>query len=111
MALGPVKGGACWLSQPGPHLVVTEGIEDGLSVREATGLPVWVGLSAGGVTSLELPELVSMVTIAADPDAAGMAAAEAAVKRWTALGVAVRVSPAPNGDYNDMARQEEGARA
>jgi hypothetical protein len=41
-ALGPIKGGAVRLAVAGETLVVCEGIESGLSIVQATSLPVWL---------------------------------------------------------------------
>ena len=46
--LGPVATGAVRLAEAGPALAVSEGIESGLSVLAATGIPAWAALSAGG---------------------------------------------------------------
>jgi hypothetical protein len=55
-------------------LAITEGIENGLSVSEATGLGVWVAGAAGRLPQLagRVPAWVNCVTIVADADATGI---------------------------------------
>ena len=103
--IGPVGGGAVRLAPAAPTLAVTEGIESGLSYMEATGIPTWAALSAVGIRSLILPDVVTEVVIAADPDPIGIMAARAAAKRWLAEGRRVGIARPPIGlDFNDMAR-------
>lgn len=54
-------------------LAVTEGIEDGLSVHEATGLGAWAAGSAPFLPALvaAVPSWVDFVTVIADPDPDG----------------------------------------
>ncbi len=105
MTLGPVGGGAVRLAKAGLALAVTEGIETGLSVLAATGIPTWAALSAGGIRRLILPSLplASEVTVAADADPVGTAAAHDAVPRWHRESRRVRIAVPPEGqDFNDI---------
>jgi putative DNA primase/helicase len=106
MTLGPCKGAAVPLAPAGPILAIAEGIETALSFMQATSIPTWSALSAGGIRSLILPPSVREVIIAADNDPAGLAKAHAAARRWTTYGRKVRVvvPPTGRGDFNDMAR-------
>ncbi len=110
--LGPCGGGAVRLAAAGPALVISEGIETGLSVMLATGLPTWAALSAGGIEGLILPPLplAAEVTIAADndPSGRGQAAADKAAARFTAEGRRVRICmpPTEGTDFNDVLRRE-----
>jgi hypothetical protein len=52
-------------------LVITEGIEDALSVYQATGLGTWAAGSATYMPSLKVPDCVEAVTIIADDDKSG----------------------------------------
>ncbi|MCF6110830.1 toprim domain-containing protein [Mesorhizobium muleiense] len=54
-------------------LAIAEGIEDALSVHQATGLGAWAAGSAGRMSALaaQMPDWIDCVTIAADPDEAG----------------------------------------
>ena len=93
------------LAPPGRKIAVSEGIETGLSFMQATGLPTWAALSAGGITNLVLPDAVRKVLIAADADEVGLEAAESAASRWHAEGRTVRIVKPPAGlDFNDLAR-------
>jgi putative DNA primase/helicase len=84
MMLGRCRGGAVRLGEPGELLVVSEGIGTGLSLMQATGLPVWAALSTWGLRSLELPRSVTAVIVVADGNDPGEAAAVAAAQRWKA---------------------------
>ena len=53
MMLGKCAGGAARLAPAGPELVLSEGIETGLSVQQATGLPVWATLSTSGLRAVK----------------------------------------------------------
>jgi putative DNA primase/helicase len=113
-SLGPVAGGAVRLAAAAKTLAVAEGIETALSVLQAIGIPTWAALSAPGLRRLILPPIVETVFIAADNDAsgAGLAAAEAAKKRWLEEGLEVRIAmPTQVGtDFNDVLLWGEGER-
>jgi putative DNA primase/helicase len=106
MTLGKIKGAGIPLAAPGPKLAVSEGIETGLSVQQATGIPTWAALSAGGLTTLVLPEVVKEVFIAADSDDVGQDRAQSAAWRWFREGRRVHLINPPKGmDFNDLARK------
>lgn len=73
--LGPISGKPLVLTPPNDALglVITEGIEDALSLHEATGLGAWAGGSAGHMAKLGLvvPDYIDCVTIAEDANEAG----------------------------------------
>lgn len=108
MIIGPVGGFACHLAVAGNVLAVSEGIETGLSVMQATGLPTWAALSAGGIQKLILPPFpfAQEVIICADNDANGVGqrAAVATAQRWLNEGRRVRIAMPPNvgKDFNDI---------
>lgn len=105
MTLGPVGGLSCHLAEAGEELAVTEGIETGLSVQAATGIPTWAALSAGGIRNLILPPLplASSVTICADNDPVGLRSAHDAAFLWREKGRRVRIAIPPQGqDFNDV---------
>ncbi len=54
-------------------LAITEGIEDGLSIFESTGLGVWAAGAAGRMPALAptVPQYVDTISIIADADEAG----------------------------------------
>jgi putative DNA primase/helicase len=83
MMLGPCRGGAVRLVHAGEVTLIGEGIET--------------------CRTLELPEDVRGITVLADGDLAGEAAAQAAALRWTRQSRRVRIAQAPAGmDFNDL---------
>ncbi len=109
MMLGPCCGGAVRLSGgPGP-LVVTEGLETGLSVL--SGLQdasprVWAALSTSGMAGLALPRDLGELVLAPDGDTPGRDAANKLADRASAAGWRVRVMDCPAGhDWNDLAQK------
>ncbi len=108
MMLGKCAGGAVRLAPAGPELVLSEGIETGLSVQQATGLPVWATLSTSGLRAVILPAETTVITIAADGDEAGEVAAQAAARRFIAEGRTVKIARPPQGmDFNDLLLKPE----
>jgi phage/plasmid primase-like uncharacterized protein len=107
MSLGDVRG-ACVPLAPaavGSKVAVSEGIETGLSVLQATGMLTLAAISAGGIQALILPAGLQEVFIAADHDPVGLKAANAAARRWHAEGRVVHIVKPPEGvDFNDLAR-------
>jgi len=102
LSLGRVRGGAIRLAPAAASLVVTEGLEDGLSVQQQSGLPVWVAAGASMLPSMNFPDAVRSVAIGRDNDAAGERSAAAAVQNFTRAGLTARVfAPAPGfKDFN-----------
>ena len=101
--LGICRGGAVRLADMDDKVGVSEGIETGLSVQQATGLPVWSALSTSGLTGLVLPARVRRVVILADGDEPGEKAARTAAARWRLEGRSVRIARPPRGcDFNDL---------
>ncbi len=104
--LAATGGGAVRLSDVPGLLVVAEGIETALSL--ACGLlsgpaTIWAALSTSGIRGLHLPAKPGRLTIAADGDEPGRAAAHALAERAHALGWQVSLLPAPQGrDWNDI---------
>lgn len=62
----------------GLGLAIAEGIEDSLSIRDATGLGAWAAGAASRMPPLaeRIPSYVECVTVVADADAMGRANAE-----------------------------------
>jgi phage/plasmid primase-like uncharacterized protein len=104
-SLGQCVGGAVRLARAGDTLVLAEGIETGLSVIQATGLPVWVALGTSGLRAMQLPNQVRDVIIAADNDVnnAGQRAAQDAAAKFISEGRCVRIAmpQTPGTDFND----------
>ena len=107
MTLGPARGGAIRLAPIGTDLALCEGVEDGLSVMQATGIPTWACLGTSGMHAVVLPPLpsASTVTIFADGDEAGEKAARKLAKRLTGEQRRVSIARPPLGkDFNDTLR-------
>jgi DNA primase len=106
LSLGRVMGGAIRLGAASSELIVTEGLEDGLSLHQETEMPVWVAAGASMLPGLLLPPAVRTVVIAADRDLAGEAAANSAADTFLRQGRRVRIirPAAPHKDFNDELR-------
>ena len=106
LMLGPCSGGAVRLSVGAGPLVVTEGIETGLSLMSgllAGPHRVWAALSAPGMKSLHLPAEPGKLIVATDGDDAGRKAGNALAARASDLGWDVSLMPAPDElDWNDV---------
>jgi hypothetical protein len=115
MMLGPVRGAAVRLGTPQADrpLAVSEGLETGLSVMVACGIPVWAALSANGIRALVLPPVAREVIIIADHDANGIgeSAARDAGLRWRKEGREVRIAMPPERgtDFADVLLATESA--
>jgi DNA primase len=103
LSLGKVRCGAIRLAPVARKMVVTEGLEDGLSLQEALGAPVWVACGASMLPSLRFPDFVRDIAIGGDNDEAGRAAADKAAKAFAERGHGVRVfyPTTPHKDFND----------
>lgn len=104
-SLGKVKGGAIRLGDlDGANtLTVCEGPEDGLSLLEMLGGPVWVAAGTTFLPAMQFPPGVRSVLIGADNDPAGQVAAEKAAHAFTDRGLTVRIIRPIAGakDFND----------
>jgi putative DNA primase/helicase len=105
MMLGPSRGGAVRLGEPGAVLMVGEGIETCLAAMQATGNAAWAALSTSGLRSLDLPRDIRDLIVLADGDEPGEAAAKECAQRWQREGRRVRIARPPHGmDFNDLLR-------
>ena len=110
MMLGPCRGGAVRLGEPGAVLMVGEGIETCLAAMQATGNAAWAALSTSGLRSLDLPRDVRDVIVLADGDEPGEAAAQDCARRWKREGRRVRIARPPQGmDFNDLLKARDPA--
>jgi phage/plasmid primase-like uncharacterized protein len=103
--LGPVAGGAVWLTPVAVELVIGEGLESSASAGLLLGLPAWSAVSAGNLArTVKLPPEVRRVVIAADADDPGERAAREAAWRWQGEGRMVRIARPnqPSQDFNDL---------
>lgn len=113
---GPVKGGAVRLQRIDrvvtlrpvviDTIVLCEGVETGLSILQATGLPVWATLGTSGLTAVQLPDTITTILIAADADPPGEQAARESALRLARAGKRVKIvrPPTPGRDFNDELR-------
>jgi putative DNA primase/helicase len=105
-SLGSIGGGAVRLGVAAKVLMVSEGIETGLSAQQSCLLPCWAALSTSGLMALVLPPIARFVIILADNDAngAGQRAACGAAQRWLSEGRRVRIAmpPVAGTDFNDL---------
>lgn len=112
MMLGDCSGGAVRLADDGHGpIVICEGIETGLSLRdalasEASDPRIWAALSTSGIVGIRLPETAGEIVIAPDGDVPGYIAAEKLARRAKGEGRRVRIMSAPPGkDWNDVAQE------
>ena len=103
MMLGPCRGGAVRLGDPGDAFMVGEGIETCLAAMQATGRAAWAALSTSGLRTLDLPEGIRTVTVLADGDDPGEAAAFECARRWKWEHRLVSIARPPQGlNFNDL---------
>jgi len=107
---GALRGAAVRLYEATDRVALTEGIENALAVRIATGWPVWAATSAGLLRSVQLPPSVREVSIWPDGDKVGVDAAIALVHRLLREGREVRLAipPRPGMDALDWLMDEQG---
>jgi putative DNA primase/helicase len=93
---------------------IAEGIETSLAVMQGSSLafmqgfgwrPMWAAASAGGIRTFPVLPGIGALTIFADADGPGLAAARACAARWRAAGAEVRICTPPAGDFNDLLRR------
>ena len=109
---GPPLDGAVRLSEPAPHLVLTEGVETGLAVLEALrakgrDATVWAAISAGQLMRVGLGDYrPARITVMADHDERSRTGDRMAVKacqRFEAMGIAAAWrQPNRPGDWLDV---------
>ncbi len=107
--LGAAKGAALKLTMDAEvtdGLGIAEGIESALTVICAGWQPVWACGSAGAIERFPILPGIESLTIFADADRAGMAAAATCQARWVNAGLACRIlAPPEDGtDWNDVVR-------
>lgn len=104
---GTIRDGVVMLD---PHdaptygLAITEGLEDGLAIREFHR-PVWVCLSAGTMAHMPALAGIEALTIYPDADKAGQDAARRCAKSWYAVGAEVVIrTPIGGKDPDEVMR-------
>ncbi len=66
--LGQPREGAIRLAAAAPRLGRCEGVETGLSIQQATGMPIWSAISGGHMAKMALPAIVAEAVTFADRD-------------------------------------------
>jgi hypothetical protein len=96
-------GAAVRLAPAGPRLLVGEGVFTCLSAAARFGWPAWALLSARNLVRWRAPPGAEVVLIAADRGREGEAAAAVlrAALRRQGVRAAIRLPPAPCGDWNE----------
>lgn len=116
---GSQSGGAVHLGGTvGDILMVGEGIETVLSVKQVRNIPAWAALSTSGLKKLIVPDHVRTIILLIDSDTnhAGQKAALAKAEEWFYEGRRVLLvypceqDPEPAKlDFNDILREPDGA--
>ena len=108
--LGVVRHGAVRLQAASEHLGIAEGIETALSAMQVFKTPVWATLSSRGIATFPVLAGIKKLTVFADHDQPGMAAAATCCRRYNAAGIdaEIRHPSGPDTDWNDFVRQEQG---
>ena len=107
LMLGPVAGCAIKLDPDDmveEGLGIVEGIETGLAVRATGWRPVWALGSAGAMRTLDPIPGVETLTVFADHDPTGLAAARECAQRWADAGLKaiVRTPKTAGKDWADV---------
>ncbi len=109
LSLGRVRGGAIHLGPASDSMIVTEGLEDGLTLMQALSRSVWVAAGTSMLPAMSFPRDVREIVIGADGDMPGEAAARKAAAAFAATGRAVRIMR-PMPPYKDFNAELMGQR-
>ena len=87
LSLGQTRGCAVRLGPVARRIILLEGPEDGLTLRQKhPDESIWISLGTGGLPYVELPDEVEQVALGGDNNAAGRAAIAAAAESYAAQG-------------------------
>jgi DNA primase len=109
-SLGNVIGGSIQLGPPAASILVTEGLEDGLTLAQALGRSVWVAAGTSMMPQMAFHEGTKAVVIGADGDEAGTVAANKAAEAFSNAGLATRIMR-PTPPFKDFNAELMGAKA
>lgn len=101
LSLGRIAGNAIRLGAPAKEVIVTEGLEDALSVQQSLGRVAWAAAGASMLSRMVFPLAVQRVVIGRDNDPAGEREAAKAALLFSERGLTVRIM-APMGDAKDF---------
>ncbi len=107
LSLGRIRGAAIRLAPGACELVVTGGLEDGLTLQQELRKAVWAATGEGNMASMVLPVAVRSVVIGADNDHAGENHARRAANAFAEQGRKVRIMR-PTPDFSDFNEQLQG---
>lgn len=91
---GALKGACTRLAEPDRLLCISEGIENGLALMSALDVPTWAAGSTWSMETIDIPDSVQEVWIAADNDesGAGIKSARTLFDRLQKLGIEAKIS-------------------
>ena len=104
LSLGRIAGNAIRLGAPANEIIITEGLEDALSVQQELGKVTWASAGASMMSKMVFPLSVRSAVIGQDNDPAGEREAVKAAVAFAERGVSVRVMrpTAPYKDWNEQ---------
>jgi DNA primase len=108
-SLGNVIGGAIQIGPASASMLVTEGLEDGLTLAQALGRSVWVAAGTSMMPQMTFAPVTRVVVIGADEDEAGAVAATKAAEAFANSGLATRIMR-PTPPYKDFNAELLGQR-
>jgi phage/plasmid primase-like uncharacterized protein len=108
--LGVARAGVVRLHPASAHLGIAEGVETALSGAQVFDVAVWATMSAGGIATFPVLPGMKLLTVFADNDQPGLAAAATCCRRYNSAGIdaEIRYPSRPSTDWNDFIRQEQG---
>lgn len=109
-SLGNVIGGSVQLGPPSASMLVTEGLEDGLTLHQALGRSVWVAAGTSMMPQMTFAPVTRAIVIGADGDDAGELAAAKAAAAFASVGLATRIMR-PTRGYKDFNAELMGQRS
>jgi len=102
LSLGQTRGCAVRLGPVSRRIILCEGPEDGLTLRQKyPSESVWIALGTGGLPLVELPDEVEEVALGGDNNAPGRAAIKAGKEEYSQQGRKVRPF-FPGKDFEDF---------
>ncbi|MEO5951568.1 MAG: toprim domain-containing protein [Chloroflexia bacterium] len=109
MMMGTPKGSAVMLMQCSTILGISEGIESGLSASQLFGIPVWATMSAKGIADFPVIYGLKHLTVFADHDPVGLAAARSCGGTYKEAGIEgqIRCPPKNESDWNSYMKDNK----